>query len=95
MKKRKKTYILIPVEFCKDEADRERDYEKSCLAGSAPRGIAADGQDRGISTTPGSLNLNAHARDSVVYPNLLEGMEVLKRCTGQKRPTLRQRPLKI
>ena len=77
------------------QTERERDYEKSCLAGSAPRGIAADGQDRAISTTPGSLNLNAHARDSVVYPNLLEGMEVLKRYAGQKRPTLRQRTLKI
>lgn len=60
------------------QTEGERDYEKSCLAGSAPHAIAADGQDRGISTAPASLNLNAHARDSVVYPNLLEAMKVLK-----------------
>lgn len=53
------------------QTEEGRDYEKSCLTSSAPRGVAADGLDRGSSTAPGSLNLSAHARDSVVYPETL------------------------
>ena len=77
------------------QTEAVKDYEKSCLTASAPHGIAADGQGRSSSTIPGSLNLNAHARDSVVYPNLLEDMEELKGEAGQKSPSFRQRSLKI